>query len=83
MIDNKGRKGGKAIWGKAARWVDNSGKKKGVGSVRLFLQATVTSVYSTGIPEIMVSSRRTLLGLLTRLPIEFLKRAKSYHLIMV
>ena len=29
MIDNKGRKGGKAIWGKAARWVDNSGKKKG------------------------------------------------------
>ena len=29
MIDNQGRDGGKAIWGKAARWVDNSGNKEG------------------------------------------------------
>ena len=29
MIDNKGREGGKAIWGKVARWVDNSGQKNG------------------------------------------------------
>jgi len=27
MIDNEGRSGGKSIWGKTARWVDNSGKK--------------------------------------------------------
>ena len=29
MIDDQGRDGGKAIWGKAARWVDNSGNKEG------------------------------------------------------
>ena len=29
MTDDQGRNGGKAIWGKAARWVDNSGNKEG------------------------------------------------------
>lgn len=29
MMDDQGRSGGAAIWGKATRWVDNSGEKKG------------------------------------------------------
>ena len=29
MADDQGRQGGSAIWGKAARWVDNSGLKNG------------------------------------------------------
>ena len=29
MVDNQGRSGGRDIWGKQARWVDNSGKKQG------------------------------------------------------
>ena len=46
MIDNQGRDGGKAIWGKAARWVDNSGNKEGrwVG-VTLFASHSDLGVY--------------------------------------
>lgn len=29
MVDDQGRSGGKAIWGKATKWVDNSGVKNG------------------------------------------------------
>ena len=29
MLDDQGRNGGRDIWGKQARWVDNSGKKQG------------------------------------------------------
>ncbi|MEC9095295.1 MAG: DUF6807 family protein [Planctomycetota bacterium] len=29
MLDDQGRRGGAAIWGKTARWVDNSGVKNG------------------------------------------------------